>query len=66
VNTNVYKRKRPTPPSTIGMNIDRKNHNILDIEQIYDNGSQLGLIPGMTVPADCRHKHLLLQELVGS
>jgi hypothetical protein len=26
----------------------------LDIEQIYDHGSQWGLMPGVSMPADCR------------
>jgi hypothetical protein len=52
MNTNLYKRKRATPPLSIGRNNERKKHNCLDTEQIYAHGPQGGPMPGMTVPAD--------------
>jgi hypothetical protein len=51
VNTNLYKRKRPTPTLTKERNNERKKkHKGLDMEQIYGHGSQRGSMPGMIVP----------------
>jgi hypothetical protein len=47
--------KKKTNPSFINNENQRKEKNKgLDIKQIYDHGSQLCPMPGVSVPAACR------------